>query len=129
MRITAQVLEYGMKILPGANVAVVDASGNVIGQTAMTDSNGQFVLEVPSADSLVRISYVGFDYDTFRAGDLDGNYVELYPSATELGEVVITNTAKSGSNTLLYVLLAIAGTFGATQLIKRSQNRPKTVKP
>src|SRR4051812_10991781 len=85
MLINSQVLTSDMEILSGANVIEVGTNNGTI-----TDASGRFSLNIASSNSDIQISYVGFDYDTFKAGEINNRYVELYPSTTELDEATAT---------------------------------------
>jgi len=79
--------------LPGANVVL---EGTKYG--AVTDFDGNFVIEVPAGNYTILISYVGYDKKKLQVKVADGQTVKLgsiklKPSAEALGEVVIVSVA------------------------------------
>lgn len=120
MIVTASVYEYGADSLPGANVFEVGTNNGV-----STNENGQFAIDVAGSDSQLKVSYIGYDWDTFRAGDINGKRIYLYPNNEELEEVTVTNNYKKPDYTLWYILAAVAAVGITYQLTKP---KPKTVK-
>lgn len=129
MVVNAQVLGDDMLILAGANIVQVDQFAQETNNRTIADSEGRFHLSVPSADTNIKISHMGYYYDTFRAGDLNGNTVYLGISNEVLPGVDVPGGPKpKPDNTLWFVLAAIAGTFAISKLAS-NKNKPKTVRP
>ncbi len=76
--------------LPGVNIMVVDSeqiTGSVIG--AITNMNGEFVIELPEGLNSLRFSYVGY---TTKIVEVDGRTaltVQLQPDLQQLDDVVV----------------------------------------
>ena len=131
MVLNAQVFDTDMLILSGANVVEVDQYNEPTGNATTTDAQGRFYLNVPSVNTQVRISFVGYYYDTFRAGDINGKFVELASETVNLDDVNVPGSTKAKSdNTIWIVLAAVAITAGVAKIVSNVQkNKPKSVKP
>lgn len=71
--------------LPGVNVIEANTQRGTV-----TDSNGEFDLQVSSADASLRFSFVGYQTQTVPVEGRSELTVELQPSAQELEGVVVT---------------------------------------
>ncbi len=79
--------------LPGANIIIV---GTDKGTTA--DFDGNFVLEVPTGNQQIRISYLGYDDKLITVSIAEGQTkdfgkISLKPDAQSLNEIVIVGVA------------------------------------
>ncbi|MGV3502954.1 MAG: SusC/RagA family TonB-linked outer membrane protein [Adhaeribacter sp.] len=70
--------------LPGVSVRVKEGANG-----AVTDIQGRYTLEVPSADATLVFSYIGFDALERKVGSNSVLNVTLKPSTKQLDEVVI----------------------------------------
>ncbi len=70
--------------LPGASVLV---KGTSIG--SITDIDGKFTLKVPSSESVLVVTYIGYEGVEIPVGSLTFFNVQLVPSKTSLQEVVV----------------------------------------
>ena len=70
--------------LAGANVAVKGGS-----QATITDSKGSFTLDVPGANSVLVISFVGYVSQEILVGNNGTIDVALQPSTADLAQVVV----------------------------------------
>lgn len=102
MKITGTVYEYGGGTLPGTNVYEVGTTNAV-----STDANGKFLINVAGPSSELKFSFIGYDYDTYVASQINGEKVYLYPSTTEISEVEVPNPYKKKDNTIWWVLGAL----------------------
>lgn len=82
--------------LPGASILV---KGTKIG--AVTDKDGRFSLTVPSASSILVISYTGYDTKEVVVGNSIDFRVQLIPNDKNLDEIVVVGygTVKKGDLT------------------------------
>ena len=84
IRITGKVIDDLRNPLPGANI--FDPSNTIVGTT--TDLDGNFSVDVGYM-ATIKISYMGFDSKTFRAGSIPKT-IQLMPSDNRLNEIVLT---------------------------------------
>lgn len=80
------------RVLNEDNVPIAGASISVKGsnQSVSTDATGRFKMEVPGMNSILVISYVGFDRLEIQAKDVNNTDVVLRSAVTELDNVVVT---------------------------------------
>lgn len=71
--------------LPGATVMI---KGTTSGQ--VTDFDGNFTISIPSSETVLVISYVGFKTIELKVGSRSTLNVELFVEASALDEVVVT---------------------------------------
>ncbi len=71
--------------LPGVNVIIKGMA-----QGTVTDINGRYSLEVPDDNTTVIFSFVGFENEEVVVGNQSVIDVSMFPSLTELGEIVVT---------------------------------------
>lgn len=83
--------------LPGVTVIELDQNNRVV-KGVITDINGDYVIEVTDAQHLIKISYVGYESQTFAIANRTEINIEMELSSTELEEVVVV--AKAESNDL-----------------------------
>lgn len=95
--------------LPGVNVAIKGTS-----QGTVTDVDGRFSLEVPSAESVLVFSFVGFVNEEVRVGDQSELNITLRPDVTALNEVVVVGY---GTQEKVNVTGAV-GTVQAADIVK-----------
>ncbi|MFM9838197.1 MAG: SusC/RagA family TonB-linked outer membrane protein [Cyclobacteriaceae bacterium] len=76
--------------LPGVNVTLKGTSSGTI-----TDADGAFSLSVPSADSELIFSFVGFVTETVKVGSSTTLAVQLTEDVSTLQEVVVSGLATS----------------------------------
>ena len=105
-----------MEILSNANIEEVGRN-----YFTTSDAAGRFSIDVKDQNAQLKISHVGYDYDTFPvdSGEIkDLGYVTLFSS--QLDGATVENKFKK-SNTLLYffggLIVAVAGykIFGKPQ--------------
>lgn len=82
--IKGKVTDESGTSLPGASVKVEGT-----GETATTNTNGEFQIEVPSKDAVLLVSYVG--YEVMRIKVEEGTFmtIRLKPQLRDLNEVVV----------------------------------------
>lgn len=105
--------------LPGANVLEVGTSNGV-----STDANGNYQINVASINSMLQISYVGYQTVTLPASQANYKSIELQQSNEVLDEVTVINNFKKKDYTLWYILGALV--VGAITV--KVLNRPQPVK-
>jgi TonB-linked SusC/RagA family outer membrane protein len=71
--------------LPGVNV-VLRGTNRVV----VTDINGRFSISVPSQESILQFSFIGFKSKEVRVGNQTSLSISLDPSTESLSEVVVT---------------------------------------
>lgn len=90
-RVTGRLIDNDGTALPGAAVKV---KGTSIG--TVTDSNGNYSIEVPAGNPVLVYSYVGYQQEERNAYASVIN-VAMKPVPSELNEVVVTGYGISGS--------------------------------
>ncbi|HEX8269764.1 MAG TPA: carboxypeptidase-like regulatory domain-containing protein [Flavobacterium sp.] len=122
MYISGKVLDKDKRAIPGANI---DEFGTPFGATA--DENGHFDMYVASPENMLVFKHLSYESKMVKAKDFN-SYVQLADGSTTLDEVIISGNAKK-DNTLLYVLLAVAGTVIVAKATQKPAVQPRTVKP
>ena len=82
--VTGTVIDNTGETLPGVNVMIKGTS-----QGTVTDVDGKFRVNVPDENSVLQVSFVGFNAQEFVVGDRREIDVTLFESATSLDEVVV----------------------------------------
>src|SRR5690606_11093151 len=82
--IKANVKDENGQPLPDASIKIKGASGGT-----MTDVNGNFVLNVPSAATVLVVSYTGYNSREITVGNQTTINVQLAPIDESLNEVVV----------------------------------------
>ncbi|WOD43883.1 SusC/RagA family TonB-linked outer membrane protein [Hwangdonia lutea] len=91
--------------IPGVNIVV---KGTAIGDA--TDFDGNFSLTVPSKQSVLVISYIGFVTQEIIVGDTNFFTIELIEDAAQLDEVVVTALGiKKETKSLGYAVQEVKG--------------------
>jgi TonB-linked SusC/RagA family outer membrane protein len=72
--------------MPGVNIVV---KGLTVGTT--TDGNGKFSITVPGREAVLTFSFIGFNAQEITVGSQAVIDVTMTPSATQLGEIVVTS--------------------------------------
>lgn len=80
--------------LPGVNVTV---QGTTTG--AVSDANGMYKIVAPSGSKLV-FSFIGYSTVTQAVGESNSINVQLFPSTTELNEVVVSTGSRNVQRTV-----------------------------
>ncbi|WP_224999897.1 TonB-dependent receptor [Cesiribacter sp. SM1] len=70
--------------LPGVNIRIQGTTSGTV-----TDLDGNYTIEVPSAESVLQFSFVGFVDEEVTVGNRSVINVELYPSLDQLSELVV----------------------------------------
>lgn len=84
IRVTGTVRDDAGASLPGANIMVKGSS-----VSSATDMDGNFTIEVPSADAVLEISYMGLLTQEVKVGNQTAINVQLTTDVKALDEVVI----------------------------------------
>lgn len=84
IRVTGTVRDDAGASLPGANIMVKGSS-----MSSATDMDGNFTIEVPSADAVLEISYMGLLTQEVKVGSQTVINVQLTTDVKALDEVVI----------------------------------------
>ncbi|MDB5211583.1 MAG: Iron complex outerrane recepter protein, partial [Sediminibacterium sp.] len=74
----------GGKPLPGATVSIKGGTRNTV-----TDARGSFTISVPGSNSVLVVSYVGFETQEITVGTRTNLSITLQSSSTELNQVVV----------------------------------------
>lgn len=90
-RITGRVLDAGGQPLLGATVSVVDRATNRVLSGTYTDANGNFTVDAdPTANVVIRISYVGYANQEVAVTTTTNNLsITLQDEGSSLDEVVV----------------------------------------
>ncbi len=84
--VTGKVMEEGGSPLPGVNVLVKGTQTGTV-----TDSDGKYSLNVPSASSILVFSFIGYTTVEVEVAERSIVEVTLKSDVTQLGEVVVTS--------------------------------------
>ena len=85
IRVTGTVSDnYGERI-PGVSVILRGSAST----GTITDANGEFSLTVPSDTSVLQFSYIGYQMQEIKVGNLKIITVTMQEDVTELGEVTV----------------------------------------
>jgi TonB-dependent starch-binding outer membrane protein SusC len=129
MTISAQIFDNEMGSIEGVNVFELGTQNST-----QTDKDGRFTLsKVASANSDIRFTHVGYDYDTVKASYFDKmTYFNLYPNSTELNPISVgghvVTKPKDYTNWLL-IALGLLGIYAITKNINSNQKpKPTTTK-
>ncbi len=97
----AQVTITGTVVSASDNEPIIGATVNVVGTQAgtATDIDGRFTLTVPSANSQLKVSFIGMTPITVKAEN--GMVIEMHNNTQDLDEVVVVayGTAKKSALT------------------------------
>jgi len=97
--VTGTVTNTGGEVLPGVNVVVKNTSFG-----SVTDVDGTYTIEVPSNESTIVFSFIGFATKEVEVGNKSILDVSLTDDVKQLGEVVVvgygTTTKKSFTGSL-----------------------------
>ncbi len=115
MQVIASVFSDEMEILSNANVVEVGTNN-----ATTTDASGRFVINVKDSNAQLKISHVGYDYDTFpvASGEIKNmGYVLLFPN-TSLDEVTVIGTkAKKTDYSALFIIGGVIAIFVAAKAL------------
>lgn len=95
--VTGKVTDYSNgEPLPGVNIVI---EGSTTG--TVSDMNGNYTLQVPSAESVLLFSYIGYETEHITVGNQSTINVSLMPDLTSLDEIVVVGygTQKKALNT------------------------------
>jgi TonB-linked SusC/RagA family outer membrane protein len=114
--ITGTVSDAKSNGLPGVSIVI---KGSTSGTT--TDAEGKYSLNVPSAETVLTYSYIGFDSQVKTVGNQSVINVSLLENTAQLNEVIVTALGiKKEARTIGYTTQEIAG----DQLIKAREPNP-----
>lgn len=82
--ITGKVTSSENEILPGVSVVIKGTNNGTV-----TDANGDFTLAIPSSESILVFSFIGFASEEVTVGNQSAISVTLTPSAETLSEVIV----------------------------------------
>jgi TonB-linked SusC/RagA family outer membrane protein len=103
-QVKGQVTDDKKAPLPNVSVLV---KGTRVGVT--TDANGAFSIQVPSNNSILVISYVGFQDQEITVGDKTSITVSLIPGSSQLSDVVVVGYGTAKKATLTGAISSIKG--------------------
>ena len=83
--VTGQVTSGDGSVLPGVNVVVSGTSNGTV-----TDSDGQYRIEVPGGDVSLVFTFIGYATQQIQVGDRSDINVQMVEDAQQLAEVVVT---------------------------------------
>jgi TonB-linked SusC/RagA family outer membrane protein len=94
--VKGRVTDDNASPIPGVNILI---KGTALGTT--TDTDGRFSLDVPNADAVLVISFIGFVSQEVAVGNQTDINITLKPDVQQLGEVVVVGygTQKKASLT------------------------------
>lgn len=84
MRITGKVIDFSGEPLIGVTIQEIGTSTGTV-----TDLDGGYTLEVASANSVLKFSYIGFEEQLIKVEGSNFIEVEMAESSSELDEVVV----------------------------------------
>src|SRR4051812_37314736 len=77
--------------------------------TVMSDAEGNFSIPVPSAQSVLVLSYVGFNAQEVKAGNSSSLSLRLIPGSNKLEEVVVIGYGQVKKRDLTGAVVSIKG--------------------
>lgn len=89
--------------LPGATVRIKNQPGATV-----TDVNGHFALNVPNQNSVIMISFTGYDPKEVKASETEIK-VQLLPNSRSLSEVVVVGYGTSKKANLTTAISSVKG--------------------
>lgn len=90
--------------LPGVSVVV---KGTTIG--TITDSNGNYAIDVPGVESILVFSFIGYAFEERIVGEQSVIDVDLTPDITSLDEIVVTGYSEKSKATLTSAVSTVNG--------------------
>jgi TonB-linked SusC/RagA family outer membrane protein len=84
--------------LPGVNVVEMDGQNRVI-NGVITDVNGNYVFEVSNKEHTIRVSFIGYESQTFKINDRSRINIELVPKSMDIEQVTVTAQAQGNTMT------------------------------
>jgi TonB-dependent starch-binding outer membrane protein SusC len=102
--ITGTVTDQEGITLPGVNVIVKGTSNGTV-----TDLNGRFAIKVPNSNSVLLISYIGYQSQDLALSDMTDYPVRLSESVKELNEVVVVGYGVQKRSDLTGAIASVSG--------------------
>ena len=90
--------------LPGVNILI---KGTTIG--VITDIDGNFTISVPSAETVLVFSFIGFVTEEVVVGTQTNINISMMPDITSLGEVVIVGYGEQKKETVVGAVTQVSG--------------------
>jgi len=94
-KVTGKITDEGGSGLPGVNIVIEGTSEGTV-----TDSDGAYTIVVPSDESVLIFSFIGYVTQKIKVGSLSAVDVSLAPDVTSLGEVVVVGYSTQARATL-----------------------------
>jgi len=82
--VTGTVEDHQGETLPGVNIVIKGTTRGVI-----TDIDGKFTIQIPDANTVLQISFVGYNTQDITVGDQRNINVTMLESASTIEEVVV----------------------------------------
>ena len=86
---TGIVVDENTQPLPYANVVLLNSSDSTYLAGTTTSEDGTFTLTSDKPNTIVKISYIGYETRFINTNSSDMGTIQLQPEATVLGEVVV----------------------------------------
>lgn len=102
--VTGQVSDKDGQSIPGVTVVVKGTTNGVI-----TDLNGQYSITVPSSESTLIYSFVGYKTESVVVGDRQSINVTLNPTVKSLDEVVVVGYGVSKKKDITTSMVSVKG--------------------
>lgn len=104
-RITGNVTDAGTsEAMPGVNVVLKGTTSGTI-----TDVSGNYTLDVPSTESILMFSFIGYETQEVRVGTRTAVNVALRTEATGLEEVVVVGYGTMRKSDLTGAVVSVTG--------------------
>lgn len=116
MRISGTILTNDQVLMPNVNVHELGTNNST-----RTNKDGKFTINVASNKSQLKLTHIGYDYDTVPAIDfLKKSTYEMYLSDDDLPEVIIPIKPKTKntitSNYWLFVFITVGIGYAVVKL-------------
>jgi TonB-linked SusC/RagA family outer membrane protein len=98
------VRDEGGQPLPGVNITIKGTTKGTV-----TDSNGGYIVEVPSPETILVFSFVGYTSQEITVGAQTSIDVVMFPDVTSLSEVVVVGYGEQKKENLTGSVVAVNG--------------------
>lgn len=103
--VTGKVVDRNNVPLPGVSIVI---KGTTQGTT--TNPQGEFMIAVPDANTVLVFSYIGFENQEITVGGRQTIHVTMKESVTELGEMVVIGYGEQRKESVVAALSTIEAT-------------------
>ena len=102
--VTGTIVDRSGEALPGASIVIKGTANGVI-----SDMNGNFTIAVPDKNSVLQITFVGYESQEITVGEQTHINVTLEVDVRELNEVVVTGYGTQKKSDLTGSIASVSG--------------------